>query len=67
MDRMVNNNRLIWKLAYILKIYRTYNPMVRFSKYKFNNKLLSGVIMLRVTPGITWKYIYIYIYNLHNL
>ena len=37
--------------------------MVRFSKYEFNNKLLDGVILFRVTPGIIWtKPIYIYIY-----
>ena len=41
--------------------------MVRFSKYEFNNKLLDGVILLRVTSGVTWTqphiYIYIYIYK----
>ena len=37
----------------MLKTYRTCNPMVRFSKYKFNNKLLDGVTLLRVTLGIT--------------
>ena len=38
--------------------------MVRFSKYEFNNKLLDGVILLRVTSGVTWTqpHIYIYIY-----
>ena len=39
--------------------------MVRFSKYEFNNKLLDGVILLRVTSGVTWTqpHIYIYIYK----
>ena len=37
--------------------------MVRFSKYEFYNKLLSGVTLLRVTPGVTWTQLYIYIYN----
>ena len=37
---------------------------MEFSKYEFNNKLLDGVILLRVTPCVTWTqpYIYIYIY-----
>ena len=25
-----------------------------FSKYEFYNKLLGGVTLLRVTPGVTW-------------
>ena len=35
-----------------------------FLKYEFYNKLLEDVILLRVTPGVTWTqpYIYIYIY-----
>ena len=37
----------------MLKTYRTCNPTVRFSKYEFNNKLLDGVTLLRVTPGVT--------------
>ena len=37
--------------------------MVKFLKYKFYNKLLGGVTLLKVTPGITWtQLIYIYIY-----
>ena len=38
----------------MLKIYRTYNPTVKFSKNKYNNKLLGGVILVWVTQ-----------YNLH--
>ena len=37
--------------------------MVRFSKYKFYNKLLGSVTLLRVTLGITWTQPYIYIQN----
>ena len=40
--------------------------MVRFSKYEFNNNILSGVTLLRVTLDVTLThpniYIYIYIY-----
>ena len=65
MDRMVNYIRLAWKLVCMLRTYKTCNSMVRFSKYEFNNKLLDGVTLLRVTLGVTWAqpiYIYIYIY-----
>ena len=57
---------VVWNLACILRTYRTCNSNVGFSKYEFNNKLLSGVTLFRVTPGVTWTqpYIYIYIYNL---
>ena len=54
MDEMVNNIRLAWKLACMLKTYKTYNPTVRFSKYEFYNKLLGGITLFRVTPGVTW-------------
>ena len=30
-----------------------YNPMVRFSKYKFNNKLFSSITLLQITLGVT--------------
>ena len=50
MDQMVNKIQLIWKLACMLRTYRTCNSTVRFSKYEFYNKLLCGVILLRVTP-----------------
>ena len=33
--------------------------MVRFSKYEFYNKLLSGVTLLRVTSGVIWTQPYI--------
>ena len=63
MDWIVNNIQLIWKLAWILRTYRTCNSMVEFSKYEFNNKLLDGVILLRVTSGVTWTQPHIYIYK----
>ena len=37
----------------MLRTYKTYNSMVGFSKYEFNNKLFSGVTLLRVIPGVT--------------
>ena len=54
MDWIVNNIQLTWKLARMLKTYKTYNSTVRFSKYEFYNKLLDGVTLLKVTPDITW-------------
>ena len=48
MNWIVNNIWLIWKFACMLRTYRTYNPTLRFSKYKLNNKLLSDVTLLRV-------------------
>ena len=48
MDQMVNNIQLAW----LLSTYRTCNSTMRFSKYEFYNKLLGGVTLLRVTPGI---------------
>ena len=50
----------------MLSTYKTCNSTVRFSKYEFYNKLLGGVTLLRVIPGVTWTqpYIYIYIYLL---
>ena len=50
----------------MLKTYRTYNLTVGFSKYEFYNKLLDGIVLLRVAPNITCIqliYIYIYIYE----
>ena len=48
MDQMVNIIQLTWKLTQLLRSYRTYNSTIRFSKYKFYNKLLDGVILFRV-------------------
>ena len=52
-ELMVNYISSSWKLACILKTYRICNSINRFSKYEFNNKLLSSVILLKVTPGVT--------------
>ena len=48
MDRMVSNIQLAWKLAWMLRTYRTCNSTVEFSKYKFYNKLLGGVTLLPI-------------------
>ena len=32
---------------------KTYNLMVEFLKYEFNNNLLGGVTLFKVTPGVT--------------
>ena len=50
---------LAWKLTCMLRPYTKCNPMVGFSKYKFNNKLMSGVTFFRVTLGVTWTQPYI--------
>ena len=51
------------QLSCMLRTYRTCNSTMGFSNYKFYNKLFSDVILLRITPGITWtQLIYIYIY-----
>ena len=56
---MVNYIQLAWKLACMLRTYRSCNPTVEFSKYEFNNKLLDGVTFFRITSGITWTQTYI--------
>ena len=56
---MLNYTQLAWKLACMLRTYRICNPMVGFSKYEFNNKLLGGVTFFRVTLGVTWIQPYI--------
>ena len=37
----------------MLRTYKTCNSTVGFSKYEFNNKLLSGVTLFRVISDIT--------------
>ena len=49
----INYTQLASKLACTLRTYRTCNPTVEFSKYKFNNKLLVGVTFFRVTLVVT--------------
>ena len=34
--------------------------MVGFSKYEFHNKLLGGVTLLKVTPGVTLTQPFLY-------
>ena len=58
MDWMVNNNWVAWILVCKLK---TYNPTVKFLKYKFNNTLLGDVTLFRITPDKTWIQPYIYV------
>ena len=49
----------------MLRTYKTCNSTIGFAKYEFNNKLLSGVTLLRVTLSVTWTQpIYIYIYEM---
>ena len=50
---MVNYIQLAWKLACMLRPYRTCNLMVEFSKYESNNKLLDCVTVFIVTSGVT--------------
>ena len=50
---MINNNWLTWILVSMLKTYRKFNLTMEFLKYEFNNKLLSGVTLLRIIPGVT--------------
>ena len=54
MDRVVNNIWLICKLTWMLRTYKICNSMVRFSNFEFYKKLLGGVTLLRVIPGVTW-------------
>ena len=56
---MVNYTLLEWKLAYMLRTYRKYDPMIGFSKYEFNNKLLVDVTFFRVMSGVTGTQPYI--------
>ena len=60
---------MTWKLAWLLRTYRTWNLTMRFLKYELYNKLLGGVTLFRVTPGVIWTQPYIYntyIYMLGN-
>ena len=51
-DKLYPNDMKII-LACILRTYRICTLTVGFSKYEFNNKLLSDVILLKVTPSVT--------------
>ena len=50
---MVNYIQLAWKLACMLRKYKTCNPTVGSSKYEFNNKLLGGVTFFRIMSDVT--------------
>ena len=64
MDHMVNNIRL----ACILSTYRICYSTMRLLKYEFNNKLLGGITLLRITPSVTLSLsLSIYIYILYNV
>ena len=41
------------RLASMLRTYRTCKPIIGFLKYEFNNKLLDGITLFRVTLYIT--------------
>ena len=43
----------------MLRLYRTCNPTIGFSKCEFNNKLLGGVTFFRVMSSVTWTQPYI--------
>ena len=45
--------QLTWKFAWMLRTYKICNSTVKFSKYELCNKLLDGVILLRVILGVT--------------
>ena len=51
---IINNNWLTWILVCMLRKYTTCNSMAEFLKYEFNNKLLDGVILLKIIPCVTW-------------
>ena len=58
------------QLSCMLRTYRTCNSTMGFSNYKFYNKLFGDVILLRITPGITWTqliYIYIWVEYIYEL
>ena len=40
-----------------------YNPTMKFSKYEFNNKLLGGIRVLRVTLCVIWTQTINYVSN----
>ena len=50
---MVNYIQITWKLAWLLRTYKTCNLTVRFSRYEFYNKLIGDVILLKITLGVT--------------
>ena len=57
------------RLACTLRLYRTCNPIVGFSKYEFNNKLLGDVTFfrnyIRCTLNPTIGIHDLYVLNMH--
>ena len=49
----------------MLRIYRTCNPTVGFSKYEFNNKLLDDVTLFIITLGVTRTQPYIFLFDVN--
>ena len=49
----------------MLGTYRKCDPTIGFSKYKFNNKLLVGVIFFRVSSSVTWTELYISLFDVN--
>ena len=43
-----------WNFASKNDISRKYNSTVNLSKFVSNEKILSGVILFKVTLGVTW-------------
>ena len=41
-----------WNFASMESIWLECNPTVDLSKFTYNNKILNGVISLKVTPGV---------------
>ena len=56
MDHIVNNIQLSQNLTYILKAQRTYNLMVRFSKYVVILMILSKVYSLNLQSILYFVY-----------
>ena len=49
----------------MLRTYRKCDPTVGFLKYEFNNKLLVGVTIFRVTSSVTWTQRYISLFDVN--
>ena len=47
-NRMENYIQFTWKLACILRTYKTFNSTVGFLKYEFYNKLLGNVTLIEL-------------------
>ena len=56
---------MAWKLACVLRSYRTCNPTIGFSKYEFNNKLLDSVTYFRIMLGVIWTQSYVSLFDVN--